>query len=54
MNENTRQAHYTKEAPFHIHSLQMCAIRIVLLDLLTLKIGYREDIYDYVFQTFDS
>jgi len=54
IKDTTRLAHYTKEAPFHIHTLQICVVCIVLLDLLTLEIGYREDIYHYVFETFDS
>jgi len=32
MKNSMRQAHYIKEAPFHIHSLQICVIYIVLLD----------------------
>ena len=54
MKDSMRQAYYTKEAPFHIHSLQICAICIILLDLLILEIGYREEICDYIFETLDS
>jgi hypothetical protein len=43
-----------KKAPFHIRGLQICVMCIVLLDLLMLEIGYRQEIYDYVFETFDS
>jgi hypothetical protein len=49
-----RHAHYTKEAPFHIRSLQICAICIVLLALLILEIRHREEICDCVFETLDS
>jgi hypothetical protein len=51
VKDSVGRAHYTKEAPFRIHSLQIC---VILLDLLTLDIAYREEIHAYVLETFDS